>query len=77
MKDWYRLVTSELRGGFETWKEMRAQFFEQDMRESVQCSLLEQQRVRVYSSTEVAARELLRSLGVDECRVELKGEHVH
>ena len=65
MKDWHRLVASELDGGFTQWTEMRAQFFEQDMRQSLQCSLLEQQRVRIVSSAESAARELLSSLSVD------------
>jgi hypothetical protein len=65
MKDWHRLVASELQGGFTGWKEMRAQFFEQDMRQSVMRSLLEQQRVRVVHGAEFMARELLSSLAVD------------
>jgi hypothetical protein len=66
MMDWYRLVASKLQGGFTDWIERRSHFFEQDMRRSLQCSLLEQQRVRVVSSAEFVARSLLRSLGVDE-----------
>lgn len=65
-KDWHRLVATKLGGGFIGWKEMRAQFFEQNMRQSVSCSFLEQQRVRVVSSTEIIARALLSSLGVDQ-----------
>lgn len=71
MKDWHRLVSSELSGGFDGWTEMRAQFFEQDMRQSLKCSLLEQQCIRVVSSAEVLARELLLSLGADESQLQM------
>lgn len=66
MKDWHRLVSSKLDGGFNGWQQKRAGFVEQNMRQSLSCSLLEQQRVRVVSSAETMARELLRSLGVNE-----------
>ena len=56
MKDWHRLVTASLDGGFDQWREMRAQFFEQNMRQSLRCLLLEQQRVRVVSRAEMIAR---------------------
>ena len=71
MVDWHRLVKEEGDGAFDGWKEMRAQFFEQNMRQSLSCSLLEQQRVRVVSSAEMRARELLRSLGVDETKLSM------
>jgi hypothetical protein len=70
-KDWHRLVSMTGDGAFDGWNEMRAQFFEQNMRQSLKCSLLEQQRVRVVSSSEVAGRELLHSLGVNESQLQL------
>jgi hypothetical protein len=66
MMDWSKLVRESGSGAFDGWKEKRAGFFEQDMRQSLSCSLLEQQRVRVVASAEGLARELLRSLGVNE-----------
>lgn len=71
MKDWHRLVSTSLDGGFTGWTEMRAQFFEQNMRQPVKCSFLEQQRVRVVRTAEVVARDLLHSLGVDESTLQL------
>jgi len=71
MKDWHRLVTQTGDGAFDGWTEMRAQFFEQDMRQSLQCSLLEQQRVRVVSSAETNGRDLLSSLGIDHSSLQL------
>lgn len=44
MQNWHQLVASKQPGGFDQWKEMRAQFFEQDMRQPLSNSRLEQQR---------------------------------
>lgn len=65
MKDWHRLVAQTGDGAFDGWTERRAHFFEQDMRQPLKCSLLEQQRVRIVSSAESTTRDLLSSLGVD------------
>jgi hypothetical protein len=51
--DWHQLVSEEGDGSFNQWQEMRAQFFELSMHHPLQCSLLEQQRVRVVSSARV------------------------
>jgi hypothetical protein len=71
MTDWHRLVAQTGDGSFDGWTEMRAQFFEQNMRQSVKCSLLEQQRVRVVSSAESNSRELLASLGINHTSLQL------
>jgi hypothetical protein len=71
MQNWHQLVTSKQPGGFEQWKEMRAQFFEQDMRQPLSNSRLEQQRAGVVSNAEALARELLDSLGADESSLQL------
>jgi hypothetical protein len=70
-RDWYSLVKEEGDGSFDQWKEMRAQFDEQWMHQSLKCSLLEQQRVRVVSSAEALGRQLLREQGVDESALRL------
>lgn len=65
MQDWHSLVTSSESGGCENWTEMRAKFFEQDMRRPLTNSALEQQRQRVVANAETRGRDLLSSLGVD------------
>jgi hypothetical protein len=69
--DWHQLVSEEGDGGFDQWKEMRAQFFELWMHHPLTCFLLEQKRVRVVSSAEAHGRQLLRDHGVDESALQL------
>jgi hypothetical protein len=66
MTDWSRLVKETGSGAFNGWEEKRAGFYEQNMRQSLSRSILEQQRVRIVTSAENLARSLLHSLDVDE-----------
>jgi hypothetical protein len=56
MTDWSRLVKETGSGAFNGWEEKRAGFYEQNMRQSLSRSILEQQRVRIVTSAENLAR---------------------
>jgi hypothetical protein len=65
-QDWLDLVTSTEPGGCQNWREMRAQFFEHNMRQPVSNPALEQQRTRVVSNAEQLGRALLVEHGMME-----------
>jgi hypothetical protein len=61
-QSWHSLATSdELR----LWEQKRTKYWQHDAGLSLTCSLLEEQRVRLLSSSESLARNLLASLHVD------------